>query len=157
MHCHTLRVKILDDCADRGDVFDYYDNLSAHYAGDCGVDLIFPKDTNLYAGVEKVNLGIAAEMIAADGSNEGYCLYPRSSISNTPLMLANSVGVIDPQYRGPLIGAFRVFVNCHAIKKGERLLQIVAFDGKPIKVEVVNCLSITERGCKGFGSTNKFC
>jgi len=156
MHHHILRLKILDDCPHRCDVGDYYCNLSAHYANDCGVDLIFPHDVFFPSGmVTKANLGIAAEMVSADGVSEGFYLYPRSSISNTPLMLANSVGVIDPQYRGPLIGAFRCFGNNYKVEKGHKLLQIVAFDGKPIKVEIVDELSKTDRGCNGFGSTNK--
>ena len=34
-----------------------------------------------------------------------YYMYPRSSISKTPLRLSNSVGVIDSGYRGNLITA----------------------------------------------------
>lgn len=35
-------------------------------------------------------------------------VYPRSSISELPFMLANSVGIIDESYRGELIVAIRV-------------------------------------------------
>ena len=37
--------------------------------------------------------------------NIGYYLYPRSSISKTPLILANSVGIIDSGYRGNIKAA----------------------------------------------------
>ena len=33
-----------------------------------------------------------------------YFMYPRSSISKTPLRLINSVGIIDKDYRGNVMG-----------------------------------------------------
>ena len=43
-----------------------------------------------------VDLGICAEQ------THGYMLVPRSSICKTPLRLANSIGIIDPSYRGTI-------------------------------------------------------
>lgn len=50
------------------------------------------------------NTGIAVEI------PEGYVglLFPRSSVSKYPLSLANSVGVIDSNYRGEIILKFRL-------------------------------------------------
>lgn len=87
-------------------------------------------------------------------------LYPRSSMgSKTPLRLANSVGVVDSGYRGHLMAC----VDCHGkenyhISQYDRLLQIVAFSGRPIFVKLVenhNELGMTIRGDGGFGSTGK--
>jgi dUTP pyrophosphatase len=121
-------------------------------------------------GVTKINLGIQCELVTRTHNitqastyieekykevGESYMMVPRSSISSTPLSMANSIGIIDQGYRGPLIAAVRNHDHInYTVEQGTRLFQIVAFDGKPIQVEVVNTLSETDRGSGGFGSTN---
>ena len=89
-----------------------------------------------------------------------YKLYPRSSMgSKTPLRLSNSVGIIDSGYRGNLMACIdnKSKVD-HNIKLYERIVQIVAFNGNPIFVELVENhedLGLTTRGSNGFGSTGK--
>ena len=87
-------------------------------------------------------------------------MYPRSSISKSPLRLANNVGIIDAGYRGHLIGMFDLpSGNTEHIKKFDRYLQICAPGLVPIIVEVVNQKEDlgeeTERGDGGFGSTGR--
>lgn len=86
-----------------------------------------------------------------------YYLYPRSSISKTPLILANHVGIIDSGYRGFIAGAFRNIDtdNSYKVEKHTRLLQICHPSLCPIFVVMVSEdeLSTTERGEGGFGST----
>ena len=88
--------------------------------------------------------------------NTGFYLYPRSSLSNTPLRLANSVGVIDSGYRGHIIGKFDVLTN-YLVEEHSRQLQICAPGLIPIIPIVVDCKEelgqITPRGSGGFGST----
>ena len=86
----------------------------------------------------------------------GYFMCPRSSISSTPLRMANSIGIIDSGYRGNLIAKF----DCrhdYEISKGDRLMQIVAPDMSPIIAYLVDSEDQlgdeTERGTGGFGST----
>lgn len=86
--------------------------------------------------------------------------YARSSVSNTPLRLANNQGIIDAGYRGNLIGSFDIhkhLCNGFDIPKYARLLQICAPSLVPIYVNVVNTLEelgdTTARGEGGFGST----
>ncbi len=103
-------------------------------------------------------------------SPSGFYVYPRSSISKTPLRLANQVGIIDSGYRGPLIGVFDNISNCpidpnntsehmYKIEKHTRLLQICTPDLSKFKVIVNKVDDITElakqtdRGAGGFGST----
>jgi dUTP pyrophosphatase len=87
-----------------------------------------------------------------------YYLYARSSISKTPLMLHNSVGIIDSTYRGDIIAALR-YVPYHndksnyVLEKGTRLMQICSRDLSPFKISFSNSLSQTERGEGGFGSS----
>ena len=86
-----------------------------------------------------------------------YYMYPRSSISKTPLRLSNSVGVIDSGYRGPLMASF---YNTRSepveIKQGTRLVQICMPDlSYDFSVKLVESLDETKRGEGGFGSTGK--
>ena len=98
-------------------------------------------------------------------------LHMRSSLSKTPLRLANNVGIVDAGYRGNLIGAFDVIEHkdtrlskdlrpdslyAYSVEPYTRLLQICAPQKLPIFVELVynnTYLSGTERGEGGFGST----
>ena len=92
--------------------------------------------------------------------NVSYYLYARSSIYKTPLILANSVGIIDAGYRGEIMGAFRYIPRSdsdeeYTVKRGTRLLQICSRDLSPFSFSVVDELSETRRGEGGFGSTGK--
>lgn len=93
--------------------------------------------------------------------------YMRSSMSKTPLRLANNQGIIDAGYRGNLIGMFDCIVSNDDIirtkgcdfcmDKYSRVLQICGPNMEPIYVEIVNSIEelgpSTVRGEGGFGST----
>ena len=83
-------------------------------------------------------------------------ILPRSSISKTGWMLANSVGTIDPEYRGNLyIVLTRVVKNMPKIELPFCNCQLVLRKiEKASLVEVTEEeIDITERGSGGFGST----
>lgn len=131
-----------------------------------GFDMFFPEECVFdWKNPKFVNMGIKCEMSIFDTSiNQwkptGYYSYPRSSISKTPLMLANSVGIIDSGYRGPIIGAFRNTSSDkepYVVEQNARLLQLCAPDLRPIVVELVDesFFETTERGEGGFGSTGR--
>ena len=87
-----------------------------------------------------------------------YRLVPRSSICKTNLFMANSEGIIDKSYRGPIKAPVKNFmINSQAkVDEGTRLFQIVAPDLGWIKeVVLVDSLPETARGEGGFGSTGK--
>ncbi len=101
--------------------------------------------------------------------NTGYYMYPRSSLSKTPLRLANSTGIIDSGYRGNLMAMFDV-INLpdnlsdsreadYFGRKLDRYVQICAPGLVPIIVEIVNSIedlgNETIRGGGGFGSTGR--
>ena len=113
-----------------------------------------------------INMEIKTEMLYFDKNNRtttncAFMVFPRSSISKTPLMLSNHTGIIDSGYRGWLHGAFRWLKSSddkstnYVIDKHTRLLQICHPSLCPIIVEMVeeNELSTTIRGAGGFGST----
>jgi len=100
-------------------------------------------------------------------------IYPRSSISKYDLVLANSVGVIDPEYTGEILvrfkyiaqpedlvlnkktGRFYIDVNRGRIyKKGDKIAQLVPMKQlDDVKFTVVDKIEQTKRGTGGFGST----
>ena len=121
--------------------------------GDAGLDLYALEEIAVQAGdTVAIHLGISCE--PEDG--RAYFLMPRSSISKTPLRMANSIGLIDGGYRGELIAMVdNIKTTAFTVEKGQRLFQIVACDCSPIHYELVEELSETTRGSGGFGSTGK--
>lgn len=94
--------------------------------------------------------------------------YARSSLSKTPLRLANNQGIIDAGYRGNLIGMFDCIYNTDNnedrdfdwyMEKYSRILQICAPGLVPIYVNIIDKIEelgpSTSRGVGGFGSTGK--
>ena len=116
---------------------------------------------------------------------EGYAgfIFPRSSNAKKDLILTNSVGIIDADYRGevtlkyksyfrehnPLKVWWSCFVNRGAgcnlgntmniwgetYKKGDKAGQIVIMPFPKIEFEEVAELSDTQRGTGGYGSTGR--
>ena len=82
-------------------------------------------------------------------------LFPRSSVSKSGYMLANSVGVIDNGYQGELIIAMRkIDKAAEDFVLPQRLAQLVPFHMVPLETEVVEDFDLeTDRGSGGFGST----
>ena len=123
------------------------------HAGDAGLDLYVLEDVCIEPGdTVPIKLGVACE--PEDG--RAYFLLPRSSISKTPLRLANSVGLIDGGYRGELMAMCDNIKDvAYTAERGQRLFQLVACDCSPITYALVDELEETTRGSGGFGSTGK--
>lgn len=83
-------------------------------------------------------------------------LAPRSSMSKTPLRCANSVGIIDEDYRGELSIVYEN-VSCkdYEVARGDRIAQLIIVPIAIVDVEEAQTLSETERGDGGYGSTGK--
>ena len=79
----------------------------------------------------------------------------RSSVGKAGVALANSVGVIDSDYRGEikLCLTYTAGSGGHYIRKGQAIAQIVIMPVLPVELVEVDALSTTERGSGGFGST----
>jgi len=125
-----------------------------------GFDLLVPSNTTVSSGMktQMISMDVKCEMLNMGEDSCGYFMFPRSSISKTPLMLANHTGVIDAGYRGPLIGAFRnTDKNEYNVEANSRLLQVCHPSLCPVYVILVeeSELSTTARGEGGFGSTGK--
>lgn len=123
---------------------------------DLSVDLEYRKP--LYV---KIDFGIAIQ------PPEGYYfeLVPRSSIHKYKLAMANSIGIIDPAYRGSIcMMAYSTYGNmvCRTReqlvkdalpKVGERFGQLILRKIHYAEPVEVDDLTDTERGEGGFGST----
>lgn len=131
----------------------FYENHGHFHDGDAGLDLYVLENLTFGPGETKaIKLGICCE--PEDG--RAYYLFPRSSISKTPLRMANSIGLIDGGYRGEIMAMCDNIKNIsYTVEKGHRLFQLVATDSSPIHYELVESLSETTRGADGFGSTGK--
>lgn len=140
------------------------ESMKNDYYHNSGFDLFIPKEILFEKEITSkfIDLEIKTEMMYYENAsfkNCGYNMHPRSSISKTPLMLANHTGIVDSGYRGSLIGAFRWLKTSNEtsynLEKHTRLLQIC----HPSLCRIIVCLveetelSTTERGEGGFGST----
>ncbi len=84
-------------------------------------------------------------------------VFPRSSISNTDMTLANSVGVIDAGYRGEVTARFKHKPEFRSdiYEVGDRICQIMIIPRPHIELIESSELSDTERGEGGYGSSGK--
>lgn len=168
----TLYVELCprDDAAVR------YCNHGQFHPGDSGLDLFVVDDFIVEENKTKlVNLHVRCQAYTLKGDlwsrlvrvfkkqvpeshklYTGYWLCPRSSLSKMPLMMANSIGVIDKEYTGELQVPLRNVSNLNwCVNAGERLVQIVGPQHNPIELSLVPKLRVTKRGDGGFGSTNE--
>ena len=118
-----------------------------------GLDLYCPFHIKVPADSQKkIPLGIAVEI------PKGHMglLVPRSSMSKTPLRCANSVGIIDADYRGEISIVYEnVSCSDYMIFRGDRIAQLIIVPIAVVDVEEAQTLSETERGAGGYGSTGK--
>ena len=117
--------------------------------GAAGFDLT-ATSINLEAQYVEYGTGLAVAIPA------GYVglLFPRSSCSTKGVSLANSVGVIDSDYRGEVkLRYYTVSEFAGHYSIGERIGQLVILPRPQVTMLEVDELDETERGEGGFGST----
>lgn len=141
----TIRVKKLNDNA-------VIPTRGSEYAA--GYDLYSCIDEDLYipsGKTKKIGTGIAMEI------PHGYfgAIYARSGLATKKgLRLANSVGVIDEDYRGEII--VPIFNDSNfgeTIKPGERIAQLIIQKYEEADFVETEELNDTKRKAGGFGST----
>ena len=123
--------------------------------GDAGADLYSRIDLTLEPGERAlVPTGVAIAL------PEGFAafVHPRSGIAiKNGISMVNSPGTIDAGYRGELQIALinHDLRKKFAIKRGDRIAQLVFAKVEQADWTQVEMLSETERGEGGFGSTGK--
>lgn len=86
----------------------------------------------------------------------GLDIRPRSGLASAGLMILNSPGTLDSDYRGELnIVLINHSGGGFSIQKGNRIAQVGLTKVEDTKFEEVENLSGTERGEGGFGSSGK--
>lgn len=126
------------------------------HPGDAGFDLTAMNVEQLGEDVFAFDSGVSIQVEAGY-----YCeVLPRSSIVKTDFMLANSVGVIDPDYRGRIHVVMRYMGRgdgpaAAGALVGQRIAQLLVRRLEPARMEAAETLESTARGQGGFGSTGK--
>uniref|UniRef100_A0A6C0H6S4 dUTP diphosphatase n=1 Tax=viral metagenome TaxID=1070528 RepID=A0A6C0H6S4_9ZZZZ len=162
-HSKTFQLLI-----DNPDTKQMYLNHSTFHDGDAGLDLFITEDATVAPhSTVLVDLGVQCQSRSFDWCighwlkgnfyrYHSYWLVPRSSISKTPLIMQNSIGLIDKGYTGRLKAPFyntsEQFVR---LKRGERYVQLVNADLSSVHFTLVDSLRDTSRGEGGFGSTGR--
>lgn len=111
-------------------------------------------ETHLFTKNELFNLGTGVRCEIPDG----WCMlvFSRSSLGQKKIIIPNSVGVIDSDYRGEIKVPLISLNDCPVlIEKGTRVAQGMLI--KVTKAKFIKCdiLSDTDRGVGGFGSTGR--
>ncbi|WP_297281102.1 dUTP diphosphatase [uncultured Anaerococcus sp.] len=124
--------------------------------GAAGLDLYCKTDQDIIIKPKetvKVDTGLKIQI------PDGYfgAVYPRSSTGvKKRLMLANTVGIIDSDYRGEImIYVYNYGDEVQKIENGDRIAQLVVQACQQFDIELVDDLDDTDRGVGGFGSTGK--
>lgn len=138
-----VQIKLLNDAA----------KLPAYSkVGDAGLDLV-ATSMNI---TQEYNYGFVEYGTSlAIKVPEGYVglIFPRSSISNYGMILANSTAVIDSNYVGELKLRFKYISGTNAYNIGDRVGQLIIIPYPTIEFEQVEELPETNRNDGGFGST----
>jgi len=121
-------------------------------AAAAGVDLYSTENYIIHPGeCQLVDTGLAIAI------PHGYFggIFPRSGLSvKNGLRLANCVGVVDEDYRGPIkVALYNDSSIDQVVNVGERIAQLVFTPYIQVEFEEVDELDETERGSGGFGST----
>ena len=121
--------------------------LDIHHCGE---------DTLLYPGTR---LDVKTDLRVEIPEAHVGLIVPRSGLGRKGIVLVNTLGVIDSDYRGEIgltlqnIGPVKV-----EIAHGDRVAQMLIVPYAKVqleRVEDVSALSETERGVGGFGSTGR--
>lgn len=155
-------MKFLIKCKNE-DISQMYKNHSIFHKGDSGLDLYIIEDTIIEPGqVKLVGLGISCQLQSSKWycpwakKYSSYMMFPRSSISKTPLRMANSIGLIDSAYTGELkVPLYNTSNKEFKLNKGDRYVQLVAPNLEEVSFTIVDSHRNTSRGSGGFGSTGR--
>jgi dUTP pyrophosphatase len=120
--------------------------------GDAGADLVATSIETRWRDDDKIVYGTGLAIEIPEGMVG--LVFPRSSIRQTDLLMANSVGVIDSGYRGEIMVTFNVKKEATRwYQVGDRIAQILIMPVPLTNYVEVEELSETERGHAGHGST----
>ena len=134
---YCMDIQIVDNSLE-----EFY-QVKKNYETDSGFDLYVPETVIFRPGETKiVDLKVKCKCYD-DHNTYGYYMYPRSSISKTPLTMCNSVGIIDKDYRGNIMVALRYNVDKNILEEWTNLVVSNVKDGIDNKFDdMYNKLSV---------------
>lgn len=129
------------------------------YADDYCYDLKAISEEEIHPGVWKYGFGLAFQIdkghVFNPNLNYSIKIKPRSSIFKTGMELSNSVGVVDFGYRNEVSAIFyHLKPELPRYRKGDYVAQMCIEVTTNIDFEEVEQLDPSERGLKGYGSSD---
>jgi len=122
------------------------------YKDDAGIDLAVLESATLFPQQTVVcGTGLAVEI------PPGYVgiVASRSGQTKRGLVVANGIGVIDAGYRGELcVMLHNDSVHTVSVFPGEKVAQLLVVPAPPVRLVQVDELRPSERGVRGFGSSD---
>ncbi len=148
---HTIRLKVLDERIGKKFSLPIYAT-----EGSAGLDLVACLDSPFIiapGNVELIPTGIA--MHIADPTLAGM-LIPRSGLGHKHgIVLGNLTGLIDSDYQGEImISCWNRSNQCYKINPGDKIAQLIIVPVVQIDFHIVDDFAPSDRGVKGFGSTD---
>jgi dUTP pyrophosphatase len=120
---------------------------------DAGIDLRARVDAEVSfdAGPVKIPTGIA---VAIPRGFVGLVCSRSSLAAQEGIAVLNAPGIVDHGFTGELeVVLFSVVPQVHAVRRGERIAQLVVVATPSLDIREVRSLQITQRGARGFGSS----
>lgn len=148
-------------------VGEFTENNSEHYKNNSYIEY----KTNLKIAIQSEN--IVTGINNTVNINYDVLAFPRSSVRKYNLLLANSIGLVDQDYRGEVIICFKYVWQPEDFKvdksgkivgtpnlkkmykKGDKICQLKVTKCENVQFMLVNKLDETDRGTGGFGSTDE--
>lgn len=151
-YCQELHIPLIKDPIKVQIVDNSAQFPSKAHPSDIGYDLtIIKKVKDLTKTTSLYDTGI--KMTAPAGCYLE--IVPRSSISKSGYILANSMGIIDPSYNGNfLVALCKVDSSCPDLTLPATLTQVIVRPAYVTFLEQVHDITVTARSDGGFGSTN---
>jgi dUTP pyrophosphatase len=149
---HKVQLKILDPR-----VGDTIPLPSYATDGSAGLDLRACLEAPLELMPGQAQLIPTGLAIHIEDKNVAALILPRSGLGHKHgIVLGNLVGLIDPDYQGPLmISCWNRSLNSYTFEPGERIAQLMVVPILKAHFEVVDEFKQTTRGAGGFGSSGK--
>lgn len=126
-------------------------------AGDAGLDLYSTRITQEVDNSGKLVLVYHTDIAVEIPEGFVGLLFMKSGVTKRSVSLCNAVGVIDAGYRGEIMGKFKVTTDAipTIYQPGEAFAQLVIVPVMILEPTLVEELSSTERGEKGFGEADE--
>lgn len=127
------------------------------YDRDFCYDCVAVSEEEIAPNVWKYGLGFAIQIDnQVSQVIHSVSLRPRSSVYKTGMVLSNSVGTVDENFRGEISAVFyHVLPNMPRYKVGDKICQMYISTTLPVDFEEVEALSQSDRGSNGYGSTGR--